>query len=81
MLHAEDKLFKPKHISLNFHILEKLFETCFNEFAELFTELELKEAELEVSQRDHFVELQKKLDLTRDSLKLKIDKIVKDFYF
>jgi hypothetical protein len=62
-------------------LVKNHFETCFNEFAELFTELELKETELEACQRDHFVELQKKLDLTRDSLKLKIDKIVKDFYF
>ena len=57
-------------------LLKNNFDVGFIEFEELYNELQLKESELDTTQREHFAELQKRLELTRDSLKYKIDKIV-----
>jgi len=64
------------YLSQDEKLLKNNFDVTFIEFNELFNELQLKESELEAIQREHFAELQKKLELTRDSLKYKIDKIV-----
>ena len=58
---------------------EKLLKTHFKaslaELKELFDELEIKQSEIDTIRHNHFAELQKKIELTRDSLKLKIEKI------